>query len=118
MRRLVVWGVLLLLVMPVSWAVVGWLKKPVLYAGDRLEYRTCRECGGSGVEAGDTEGPVRPGGPCIVCRGKKQVAVVIPGPNHPCKVRGEVFDAKARPGAADPDSALLEMHNGPAAPVR
>lgn len=111
--------ILFLLVLPISFGVAAWMKKPSLFPGDRLESRTCRECGGSGVEQGSEEGGPSAGGACIACKGKKQVPVVVPGPKHPSKVRGEVFDAKARPDESDVDSATLEMMGrSPADPVR
>jgi hypothetical protein len=73
--------------------------RPQMYPGDKTEVRACQFCGGTGVEAADTEGPpppgVRPGGPCVGCRGAKNLTVIIPGPKHPAWVKGTVRDEKA-----------------------
>lgn len=72
--------------------------RPQMYAGDRTEVRACQFCGGTGLESAQSEGPpppgVRPGGPCVGCRGAKNLTVIIPGPKHPAWVKGSVRDEK------------------------
>ena len=80
---------------------------PQLYAGDRLETRTCRWCSGSGlylVEAHESK--------CPGCQGAKTVKVVIPGPEHPAPVRGNVSDAAAAPAPAAEKGKLHLVKGG------
>jgi len=76
----------ILMIVPISLLITHFLKKPQLFPGDKLDYRTCRECDGTGSIP---EAPRCPG-----CGGKKQQAVITPGPNRPSKVRGIVYDAR------------------------
>lgn len=91
----------ILLVIPFSLFLANWLKKPQLFPGDRLDYRTCRECDGTGSIP---EAPRCPG-----CGGRKQQAVITPGPNRPSKVRGMVYDA----GTGDYLEAALDPAQAP-----
>src|SRR5438552_13286704 len=52
-----------------------------VYPGDRTEMQTCYLCNGAG---------------CPQCEGKGKREVLIPGPNHPTRVMGEVFDGAIR----------------------
>lgn len=92
-----------------------------LYAGDKLETRTCRWCNGSGIDQ-EEEGPKPPGGCCPGCNGSKQVEVVLPGPKHPRWVKGTVQDQAALPvGYQDPEAAAMEAVTAahqPMQPVR
>ncbi|MBI2267491.1 MAG: carboxypeptidase regulatory-like domain-containing protein [Armatimonadetes bacterium] len=107
---------LLFIVTPLT---IHFMKKPSLSPGDRLETRTCRECGGGGKIRGDAyEGDprLRPGGPCPACKGKGKVQVIIPGPKHPVAVKGVVFDKGAYP-QEDAPGAQLMLERDPRKPV-
>src|SRR2546428_7278559 len=54
---------------------------PTVYAGDRLEMRPCYACQGGG---------------CQFCDGKGKREYLLPGPNHPTRIMGEVFDLAIR----------------------
>ena len=118
--RWITLAVLGLLAIPFTYFTIHAMRSPALYPGDRLETRTCRECGGTGVERGESEETLLPppgeasqmpregpregppgypkaGDPCIACGGKTKVRVIIPGPNHPSWVKGTVFDAAQAP---------------------
>jgi len=56
---------------------------PKLYKGDRMEERACRLCRGT------PEG-------CDACGYDGKVNVIVPGPNHPTTIYGEVFEQKVR----------------------
>ena len=101
-------------------ALLGGCSSAPKYPGDRTEMRACRWCSGTGVESADAyEGPpppgVTPGGPCVGCRGAKNLSVIIPGPKHPAWVKGTVRDgSKVR---AMPVEALLLENQRPMQPV-
>ncbi len=77
----------------VSFIAVRHMSAPNLYAGDRIEQRTCRECGGKGKAPQGGEGIPGLGDQCPFCQGEGKVDVIIPGPNHPTTVRGVVVDS-------------------------
>ncbi|MEW6282536.1 MAG: hypothetical protein AB1758_28260, partial [Candidatus Eremiobacterota bacterium] len=101
--RLLALAVVAAFLIPITLCTIHQGNKPRLYPGDRMEKKTCRECGGVGVMRENmTEGPPPPGypkagDPCIGCAGKGKVWVVFPGPNHPSWVKIKIFDAAARP---------------------
>lgn len=107
-NRWAVFGVTAAVLIVVTFATIYKMRQPRLFPGDRLETRTCRECGGSGKEMGDTaEGEVGPGlpragDPCIGCGGPGKVEVIVPGPNHPVMVSGRIYEGKARQFNGDP----------------
>jgi len=63
--------------------------RPTLYRGDRWESRSCRRCGG--------QDPL-----CVTCDGEGVVRVIVPGPNRPTLILGEVFDPEARRRVDEP----------------
>lgn len=69
---------------------VAYLCERPLYPGDRIEKRTCRECGAKPVtqQFGAAVS-------CFACQGKGQLEVLVPGPERPTKVWGLVADWKA-----------------------
>lgn len=85
--------IFVLIAAPATFFLIHSLKTPVLYAGDRLEERGCRDCGGTGkMEELEMEIPGL-GDRCPVCRGVGKVDVIIPGPNRPTRIHGAVADA-------------------------
>lgn len=54
-----------------------------LHEGDQRRSITCKWCEGSGKLEGER---------CPYCLGAKKLKAVIPGPNHPVRVRGTVWD--------------------------
>lgn len=93
-----VWTVTVAAVMAIFFVILaGRRPAPKLYPGDRTEMRTCRWCNGTGIEQGgehelENGAPLKAGGPCVGCRGEKQLRVILPGPNHPAWVKGTVID--------------------------
>jgi len=59
-----------------------WMR-PAMYDGDRTEVRNCRMC------SGQSQG-------CRSCGGDNKVKVIVPGPNRPTLVYGDVYDEKIR----------------------
>jgi hypothetical protein len=62
-----------------------------LHEGDERRSITCQWCEGSGTLEGER---------CKYCLGAKKLKAIIPGPNHPLRIRGTVwnlgsFDSKA-----------------------
>lgn len=56
------------------------------FEGDKIEVRDCRKCQGTGEVEGER---------CKGCLGNKKLKVIIPGPNHPVKIKGSVRDLGA-----------------------
>ncbi|MBI4584814.1 MAG: carboxypeptidase regulatory-like domain-containing protein [Planctomycetes bacterium] len=80
------------MVPPVVYYSVRYIKEPVLYAGDKIETRTCRDCGGYGKIEGMEEDNPMIGDRCPACGGKGTVQVIIPGPNRQTRIWGVVVD--------------------------
>ncbi|MFQ5654686.1 MAG: hypothetical protein ACE5GW_08150 [Planctomycetota bacterium] len=87
-RKALIGFVLFAVGIPVFYYSLSYATKPTLHDGDRLEVRSCRQCGGTG-EDGDPGG-VFPdgGGACPFCRGAGEVDVIVPGPNRPTRIWG------------------------------
>ena len=101
-------------------ALLGGCSSSQVYPGDRTEMRTCRWCGGTGVESanaydGSPPPGVKPGAPCVGCAGAKQLKVILPGPKHPAWVRGTVRDG-SRAGEVPVQTLLMENHR-PMSPI-
>lgn len=98
-----------------TFASIHWMKHSSdLYAGDTVETRQCRWCGGTGQEGQQTEGMPQEGMPgadgrCVGCGGAGKVEVVIPGPNHPSKVKGVVYDTALAPADESDEAAAVRM---------
>jgi hypothetical protein len=89
------------LMIPLAYLGIREARTPILYAEDELESRDCRHCAGTGRDEGLREGAPHLGGRCPFCRGDGKVDVIIPGPNHPVRLRGAVADlAKLEPFAS------------------
>ena len=89
---------------PVALIVMSRVKTPILYAGDRLESRTCRECAGDGKN--HLEGlPPALGKRCLACGGDGVVNVILPGAERPTRIRGAVADAEKLQDFADYEPA-------------
>lgn len=117
-RRVVLLLILALIATPFTLYLIQAVRTPVLHAGDRLEKRTCRECGGEGTNAA-LEGAHLPGfEKCPACGGDGKVDVILPGPERPTRIRGAVADketlapfatyADVRPGG----QRMLERPSG------
>lgn len=65
-----------------------------LHEGDKRESLTCKWCEGKGTLDGER---------CRYCLGAKKLKAIIPGPNHPVRIRGTVWDLSAFP---DRESAV------------
>lgn len=121
-RRILLWAGMLVFAFVLVVGTVWLMKRPAVYAGDRVETRDCRDCGGTGVMGDYMEGEPQPGmpskeGPCVTCGGRKTVQVILPGPNHPAWVKGTVVDAAL---VAEGDAGLLDERlagRGPMEPV-
>lgn len=73
---------------------------PKLHAGDSLEQRECRECGGTGKDESLVDEFAELGESCVACGSDGVVDVIVPGPMRPSPVRGWVGDQavlKAQP---------------------
>ena len=100
--------------------------KPAIYPGDVVEERECRWCGGTGVNGPDLDAAgapgTQPGAPCIGCRGRKRLQVIVPGPNHPALVKGTVRDAAVVGSQGhDPEAAAMSRfveNRNPMEPVQ
>jgi hypothetical protein len=91
-RRILILIVFVLVLTPITLYFIQAVRTPVLHAGDRLERRVCRDCGGDGKNFG-MEGPVPPMlERCPACGGDGEVDVILPGPNRPTRIRGAVSD--------------------------
>ena len=77
---------------PVVYYSVTYVNEPTLCNGDRMETRSCRECGGSGKDPSLAESCPQLGDRCPACRGRGTVDVIIPGPNRPTRIWGAVVD--------------------------
>jgi hypothetical protein len=99
--RSLVWAVLILLGIPLFYFVVqygvGYVSGPTLWEGDRLETKTCRECGGSGKNTLEFDIP-QIGDRCAFCRGTGTVDVIFPGPDRPTRLWGAVVNLPATGG--------------------
>ena len=73
-----------------TFLIVPRLSGPTLYAGDRMEKRVCRECGGSGKYPPQGENSPIPGGQCPACEGEGKVDVIVPGRSRPTLIKGVV----------------------------
>src|SRR5947208_5615426 len=116
-QRFIFIGVLSLVALGIGRVVGLYMQRPNLYAGDRLEVRVCRECGGSGKDNGTSggEGMPAPGGKCPACAGSGKVEVTLPGPKHPALVKGSVYDLAAYP--ADNPVAQFMTERNPMQPI-
>ncbi len=109
-RRFIVFCVIILCALPVVFFSIDYLKSTTTYAGDRTETRDCRWCHGSGQQANTSRGQREPGGRCTPCRGSGRVKVVLPGPNHPSRVEGQVLDTtEAHPNSTYRRSKSVSM---------
>ena len=59
-----------------------------LHEGDKRESITCQWCEGAGTTEGER---------CRYCLGAKKLKAIIPGPNHPVRVRGTIWNLSAFP---------------------
>lgn len=123
-NRVVVFGCVALILFAATFVCIRVMRQPRVFAGDRVETRTCRECGGSGKEGKNYEGEggpppgyPAPGSACIACGGSGKVEVVLPGPNHPVMIKGKVFEGVE---TSDEAMAMEEMmeDRDPRKPVR
>ena len=83
---------------------VAYMAEKVVYDGDRIEARTCREClggGEDGVYSRDFNGVAYT---CAGCLGAGKVEVVLPGPNRPTKIWGAVVEWERTGGAINAES--------------
>jgi hypothetical protein len=90
--------VLVLLAIPIFYWVlttsIAYVSGPTLYDGDRIETRSCRQCGGSGKDIELAMEIPGLGDRCPFCAGNGTVDVILPGPRRPSKVWGAVVDAR------------------------
>ncbi len=97
-RRFISICVLVFLSLPALYFTVkyghAYLNNPELYEGDRLETRTCRQCGGKGKDPQLARELPMMGDRCPFCRGKGKVDVVLPGPHRPTRIWGAVVDVR------------------------
>ena len=107
-RSLIKYSFFLLFIPVTCWVInysVGYVSGPTLHEGDRVETRTCRQCGEGKTDPNIApDGSPRlnaevamkggPDGPCPFCRGKGTVEVVLPGPKRPTRFWGAVVDRK------------------------
>jgi hypothetical protein len=56
---------------------------PKLYKGDRIEVRACKSCQGNAPE-------------CPYCSGDNKIKVLVPGPNRPTIIYGDVYEQEIR----------------------
>jgi hypothetical protein len=84
---------LFLLGIPIFYAAFHYARAPELYAGDSLESRACRQCGGTGRDEQLALDYPEFGDRCPFCRGDGKVDVIVPGPNRPTRIRGAAVDA-------------------------
>ena len=98
-------SVLMLLGIPLFYLVwsygVAYMSGPDLYEGDRIEMRTCRQCGGSAKDEQMAIDCPQLGDRCPFCAGKGTVEVIIPGPNRPSRIWGAVISRDASGGSYD-----------------
>src|SRR5688572_4676340 len=106
-RSLIFWAFILAAV-PITLVGIRHVRAKVLYEGDIISQRTCRECLGSGKWVYMDEGIGPPGGCCPACEGKGVVDVILPGPNRPTRIEGMVAE---RAGLADDSTySLVRPH--------
>ena len=71
-----------------------YFQRPDLFPGDRIEQRTCRVCGGSGMDKDLAEQVPELGNGCRACRSEGKVYVLIPGPERPTRIAGVAIDGQ------------------------
>lgn len=91
-HRYVVVAIAALIVLPLSYFGIHFVRTPETYAGDAIETRECRQCGGTGKDEQLAEDYPEVGDRCPFCRGDGKVDVIIPGAHRPSRIRGAVLD--------------------------
>jgi hypothetical protein len=92
-RRGLIFCAFVLAAIPITLLGIRHVRAKVLYEGDIISERTCRECAGSGKWVELEEAGFRPaGGRCPGCGGDGTVDVILPGPNRPTRVQGMVAE--------------------------
>jgi hypothetical protein len=92
-RRGLIFCAFVLAAIPITFIGIRHVRAKVLYEGDIISERTCRECAGSGKWVELEEASFRPaGGRCPGCGGDGVVDVILPGPSRPTRVQGMVAE--------------------------
>ena len=91
-RRGLLFCAFLIAAVPITLVGIRHVRAKVLYEGDIISERTCRECAGSGKWVMMEEGFNPPGGRCPGCGGDGVVDVILPGPNRPTRIEGMVVE--------------------------